>query len=135
VAEERTLVLAKPNAVQRGLVGEIISRLEQKGLRLESIARLSVDGEQAALLYAEHLGKAFYNDLVSFITSGPVVAMEWSGEQAVAVVRSLIGATDPVEAAPGTIRGDLGLSIGENLVHGSDSPESAKRELELFFPS
>jgi nucleoside-diphosphate kinase len=135
VAEERTLVLAKPNAVQRGLVGEIISRLEQKGLRLESIARLSVDGEQAALLYAEHLGRAFYNDLVSFIISGPVVAMEWSGEQAVAVVRSLIGATDPVEAAPGTIRGDLGLSIGENLVHGSDSPESAKRELELFFPS
>jgi nucleoside-diphosphate kinase len=131
---ERTLVLAKPNAVQRGLVGEIISRLEQKGLRLESIARLSVDGEQAALLYAEHLGKAFYNDLVAFITSGPVVAMEWSGEQAVAVVRTLIGATDPVEAAPGTIRGDLGLSIGENLVHGSDSPESAKRELELFFP-
>jgi nucleoside-diphosphate kinase len=134
VAVERTLVLAKPNAVQRGLVGEIISRLEQKGLRLESIARLRVDGELAALLYAEHQGKAFYDELVEFITSGLAVAMEWSGEQAVAVVRTLIGATDPVEAVPGTIRGDFGLSIGENLVHGSDSPESAKRELELFFP-
>ncbi|MGH8936881.1 MAG: nucleoside-diphosphate kinase [Acidimicrobiia bacterium] len=132
--EERTLVLAKPNAVQRGLVGEIVSRLEQKGLRLEGIARLTVDGERAALLYAEHQGKAFYDDLVAFITSGPVVAMEWSGEQAVAVVRTLIGATDPLEAGPGTIRGDFGLSIGENLVHGSDSPESAKRELDLFFP-
>lgn len=131
---ERTLVLVKPNAVQRGLVGEIISRLEKKGLRLESIAQLRVDGELAALLYAEHQGKAFYDDLVAFITSGPAVAMEWSGEQAVAVVRTLIGATDPLEAAPGTIRGDFGLSIGENLVHGSDSPESAKRELELFFP-
>ena len=127
-------MLAKPNAVQRGLVGEIISRLEQKGLRLESIARLRVDGELAALLYAEHQGKAFYDDLVNFITSGPVVAMEWSGEQAVAVVRTIIGATDPVEAAPGSIRGDFGLSITENLVHGSDSAESAKRELELFFP-
>ena len=127
-------MLVKPNAVQRGLLGEVTSRLEHKGLRLESIARLRVDGELAALLYAEHQGKAFYDDLVAFITSGPAVAMEWSGEQAVAVARTLIGATDPVEAAPGTIRGDFGLSIGENLVHASDSPESAKRELEIFFP-
>ncbi|MDP8958447.1 MAG: nucleoside-diphosphate kinase [Actinomycetota bacterium] len=125
--------MAKPNAVARGLLGETISRLERKGLRLERIRMLHVDQQMAASLYAEHQGKPFYKDLVSFITSGPVVAMEWSGESAVAVVRAVMGATDPLQAPPGTIRGDYGLDIGENLVHGSDSSESARRELEIFF--
>ncbi len=130
---QHTFFMAKPNAVARGLLGETISRLERKGLRLERIRMLHVDQQMAASLYAEHQGKPFYKDLVSFITSGPVVAMEWSGESAVAVVRAVMGATDPLQAPPGTIRGDYGLDIGENLVHGSDSSESARRELEIFF--
>lgn len=130
---ERTFFMAKPDAVAGRLVGEIISRLERKGLQLEEIRNIEVDRPTAELLYSEHLGKPFYDDLVSFITSGSVVAMEWSGESAVSVVRALMGPTDPRQAPPGTIRGDFGLDVGENLVHGSDSAENAQRELQIFF--
>lgn len=125
--------MVKPDAVERGLVGEIISRLERKGLTLEKIRRLTVDEELARLHYAEHVEKPFFTDLLDFITSGPVVAMEWSGESAISVCRALMGATDPQEAAPGTIRGDYGLIVTYNLVHGSDGTASAARELEFFF--
>ena len=130
---ESTFVMVKPDAVERGLVGEIISRLERKGLTLEKIRRLTVDEELARLHYAEHVEKPFFTDLLDFITSGPVVAMEWSGESAISVCRALMGATDPQEAAPGTIRGDYGLIVTYNLVHGSDGTASAARELEFFF--
>ncbi len=133
MAVENTYVMVKPDGVQRGLVGEIISRLECKGLTLENMRMLTIDEELAGRHYAEHGEKPFFGELVAFITSGPVVAMEWSGESAVAVARTLIGATNPVEAAPGTIRGDLGIVISHNLVHGSDSLESARRELAIFF--
>lgn len=131
---ENTFIMVKPDGVRRRLVGEIISRFENKGLSLERIRLLSIDKDLAQRHYAEHVEKAFFPELLSFITSGPVVAMEWSGESAVAVVRTVMGATDPRQAAPGTIRGDLGLEVTENLVHGSDSLESAERELGLFFP-
>lgn len=134
MAEERTFIMAKPNALERGLVGEIISRFERKDLRLERLQKLQVSKEMAARLYEEHEGKPFYDDLVTFITSGPVVAMEWVGADAVRVGRMLMGATDPAGAAPGSIRGDFGLEIGANIVHGSDSHESARRELAIFFP-
>lgn len=130
---ERTFIMAKPDAVARGLVGEIISRFERKGLILENIKGLTISKELAQRHYAEHVGKPFFDDLVHFITSGPVVAMEWSGESAVSVARIIVGATDPKKADPGTIRGDLGLAVTNNLVHGSDSLESAERELALFF--
>lgn len=133
MASESTFIMVKPDGVARGLVGEVIGRFEQKGLALEKIRMLSIDEELANRHYAEHVDKAFYPDLLAFITSGPVVAMEWSGESAVAVARSLMGPTDPAEAPPGTIRGDFGLEITENIVHGSDSLESAKRELTIFF--
>ncbi|HEX2029926.1 MAG TPA: nucleoside-diphosphate kinase [Actinomycetota bacterium] len=133
MAQEETLVICKPDAVRRGLVGEIVSRLERKGLRLAEMRMIEIDRDLAERHYAEHREKAFFGELVSFITSGPVVVARVAGEDAVAVVRTLMGATNPVEAAPGTIRGDYGLVITENLVHGSDSPESAKRELDLFF--
>lgn len=125
--------MVKPDGVRRGLVGEVISRFERKGLVLERMRMLTIDREMAGRHYAEHEGKPFFDDLVEFITGGPVVAMEWSGEGAVGVCRTLMGATDPAQAAPGTIRGDFGLEIGENIVHGSDSPESAERELGIFF--
>lgn len=131
---ERTLVIVKPDAVGRGLVGEVIGRIEQKKLRILGLRLMTVDEELARGLYAEHSEKGFFDDLVSFITSGPVVAIVVEGEEAVAVVRALMGATDPKRAEPGTIRGDFGLEITQNLVHGADSPESAKRELDLFFP-
>lgn len=131
---ERTLVIVKPDAVGRGLVGEVIGRIEQKKLRILGLRLMTVDEELARGLYAEHSEKGFFDDLVSFITSGPVVAIAVEGEEAVAVVRALMGATDPKRAEPGTIRGDFGLEITQNLVHGADSPESAKRELDLFFP-
>lgn len=131
---ERTLVIVKPDAVGRGLVGEVIGRIEQKKLRILALRLMTVDEELARGLYAEHSEKGFFDDLVSFITSGPVVAIVVEGEEAVAVVRALMGATDPKRAEPGTIRGDFGLEITQNLVHGADSPESAKRELDLFFP-
>lgn len=133
MAVENTYVMVKPDGVARGLVGEVVGRLERKGLKLVNMRMLTISEEMAGRHYAEHTEKPFFGDLVSFITSGPVVAMEWSGESAVAVARTLMGVTDPVEAAPGTIRGDYGLVITENIVHGSDSVESAKRELGIFF--
>jgi len=131
---EKTLILVKPDAFSRGLSGEIIARFERKGLRIAAIKRLVVDRDLAARHYAEHQGKPFYEELVSFITSGPLLALALEGKNAVEAARQVIGATDPLKAAPGSIRGDLALEIGENLVHGSDSPASAKRELEIFFP-
>ena len=130
---ERTFAMVKPDGVARGLVGEVIGRFERKGLRLERIRSLQIDEAMAKLHYAEHEEKPFFGELVEFITSGPVVAMEWSGESAVGVARTLMGTTDPKQAAPGTIRGDFGLIVTNNIVHGSDSPESAERELVIFF--
>jgi len=130
---QRTLVLVKPDGVQRGLVGEIIGRLERRGLKLISLKLMQISRELAARHYAEHQGKPFYNGLLAFITSGPVVAMIWEGREAVTVVRSLMGSTDPLKAAPGTIRGDLALDLGMNLIHGSDSPARAEAEMALFF--
>ena len=130
---ERTFVMVKPDGVARGLIGEVIARFERKGLTLEKIRQLKIDEGLARRHYAEHVDKPFFPELLSFITSGPVVAMEWLGESAIAVSRALMGATDPKEAAPGTIRGDFGLIVTQNIVHGSDSPESASRELGLFF--
>ena len=130
---ERTFVMVKPDGVARGLVGEVISRLERKGLVFENGRMLTIDDALARRHYAEHEGKPFFDELVSFITSGPVMAMQWSGEGAVGVVRTLVGVTDPAQAAPGTIRGDFGLEISHNIVHASDSPDSAVRELGIFF--
>lgn len=131
---ERTLVLCKPDAVCRGLVGEILGRLERKGLRIATMRMLTIDRGLAARHYAEHTDKPFYDDLVTFITSGPTIALVAEGAEAVKIVRDLMGATNPLQAAPGTIRGDYGIEITENLVHGSDSPASAQREIPLFFP-
>ncbi len=125
--------MVKPDGVRRGLVGEVIGRLERKGLLLEAMRMLTIDRELAETHYAEHVERPFFADLVEFITSGPVVAMQWGGESAIAVARTLMGDTNPVDAAPGTIRGDFGLEITHNIVHGSDSPGSAVRELSLFF--
>ena len=130
---EETLVLVKGDAVRRRLVGEIICRVEAKGLDLGDVQLMDVNRELAEQHYAEHREKPFFDELVDFITATPVVAMRVRGEGAIGVMRSLMGATNPAEAAPGTIRGDLALSMPDNLVHGSDSPESAKRELGLFF--
>jgi nucleoside-diphosphate kinase len=127
------LVIVKPDAVKRGLVGEILSRLQRKSLRIAEMRLMRVDRDLAERLYGEHREKAFFSELVEFITSGDVVVARIAGERAIHVVRALMGATDPAEAVPGTIRGDFGLVITQNLVHGSDSPESAKRELDLFF--
>jgi nucleoside-diphosphate kinase len=131
---ERSLVLVKPDAIRRGLLGEIISRFERKGLEIEALVLRTMDAELADRHYAEHVAKAFYPPLKEFMTGGPLVAMVLSGDQVVDVVRALVGATDGRKAAPGTIRGDLSLSNRENLVHASDSAESAKRELALWFP-
>ncbi|HZA60192.1 MAG TPA: nucleoside-diphosphate kinase [Actinomycetota bacterium] len=133
MAIEETLVICKPDAVRRGLVGEVIARLERKGLTIEEMRLMRIDRDLAERHYAEHRDKAFYGELVGFITSGDVAVARVSGESAISVVRTLMGPTDPVEAPPGTIRGDFATVITENLVHGSDSPESAKRELDLFF--
>jgi nucleoside-diphosphate kinase len=133
MAEEETLVIVKPDAVRRGLIGEVLSRLERKGLQVAEMRMMRIDRDLAERHYAEHAEKPFFAELVGFITSGEVVVARVIGEQAVSVVRAVMGATDPVQAGPGTIRGDYGLVITENLVHGSDSPESAKRELDLFF--
>lgn len=130
---QRTLVLVKPDAVQRGLIGEVLSRLERRGLRFAGIKLMSVSKALAGRHYAEHHGKPFYEGLVRFITSSPIVAAVVEGEDAVRIVRATMGATDPARADAGTVRGDLALSIGQNIVHGSDSPESAAREIELFF--
>ena len=133
MGHEHTFIMVKPDGVERGLVGEVISRFEDKGLELQRIRSLRIDDELARRHYAEHAEKPFFPDLIGFITSGPVVAMEWSGESAIGAARALMGATDPKEAAPGTIRGDLGLEVTRNIVHGSDGPESAQRELGIFF--
>ncbi|MCX7749964.1 MAG: nucleoside-diphosphate kinase [Candidatus Bipolaricaulota bacterium] len=130
---ERTLVLLKPDALQRRLVGQILARFEAKGLKFVGMKLLRVSPELAARHYAEHVGKPFYGELVSFITSAPVIALVVEGPRAVEVVRRLMGKTNALEAEPGTIRGDYGLSVGMNLVHGSDSPASAAREIPLFF--
>ena len=130
---ERTLVLVKPDGVQRGLIGEIIGRLEQRGLKLVGMKLMQVDDALARQHYGEHVDRPFFGGLVDFITSSPVVAMAWEADNAVEAVRSTMGQTNPTSSPPGTIRGDLALDIGRNLVHGSDSPESAERELDLFF--
>jgi nucleoside-diphosphate kinase len=131
---ERTLVILKPDAVRRGLVGEILSRFEAKGLTIVAMEHRTIDGALADEHYAEHVERDFYPPLRAFVTSGPMVSLVLEGDEAVDVVRALNGATDGRKAAPGTIRGDLSLSNRENLVHGSDSPESAKREIALWFP-
>ena len=133
MAKENTFIMVKPDGVSRGLVGEIISRFEEKTLKLEKMRVLTIDEELARRHYAEHVERSFFPELLDFITSGPVVAMEWSGEDAISVCRALMGATDPKQAAPGTIRGVYGLEVTHNLVHGSDSPESAAREIGIFF--
>jgi len=126
-------VLVKPDGVQRGLIGTVIGRIENKGLKIAGLKLIHVSEELAKEHYGEHVDRPFFGDLVSFITSSPVVALAIEGDNAVAVMRTLMGGTNPQEAAPGTIRGDFGMTIGMNLVHGSDSPESAERELNLFF--
>jgi nucleoside-diphosphate kinase len=131
---ERTLILIKPDAFARNLSGEIIARFERKGLRLVAMNLMTMSRDLAAQHYAEHEGKGFYDELVTFITSGPLVAMVLEGEDAVKAARQVIGATNPLEATTGSIRGDYAISVGQNMVHGSDSPESAAREVGLFFP-
>jgi nucleoside-diphosphate kinase len=131
---ERTLVLIKPDGVRRGIVGEVIARIERKGLRIVAMDMRVLGREPAELHYAEHAGKDFYQSLVDFITTGPLVALVAEGPRAIEAFRALAGATDPVRAAPGTIRGDHALAIQQNIVHGSDSVESAEREIKIFFP-
>jgi len=130
---DRTLILVKPDAFARGLSGEIIARFERKGLKIVALRHMTVTRELAEQHYAEHAERPFFGELVEFITSGPIVAMVLEGHEAVPAARQVIGATDPLEATPGTIRGDFALKVGENMVHGSDSPESAAREAALFF--
>jgi len=134
MARETTLVLVKPDGMRRGLAGEILSRFERRGLELHGARFLRVTKAMARKHYAEHVGKPFFDGLVEFITSGPVLALAVSGESAISVVRDMMGATNPLDSAPGTIRGDLALELQENIVHGSDSKASARRELALFFP-
>ncbi len=133
MAAERTLVLIKPDAMRRGLAGEILRRFEQRGLELREARLVQVDDALAKEHYAEHSEKPFFGELVEFITSGPTLALVLEGEGAIATVRTTMGATNPADAGPGTIRGDLALSMPDNLVHGSDSPESAAREIALWF--
>ena len=130
---EKTYTMIKPDGVRNGHIGEIVNRFERAGLKIEQMRLEMVTPEQAKANYAEHEGKPFYDGLIAYVTSGPVVKMVVSGEGAVAKVRSLMGATDPAKAAPGTIRGDFGLFMDENVIHGSDSPASAEREISIFF--
>ncbi len=130
---DRTLILVKPDAFARSLTGEIIARFERKGLRIVALRHMTVDRELAERHYAEHSERPFFGELVDFITSAPIVAMVLEGEQAITAARQVIGATNPLEAAPGSIRGEFAIETGQNMVHGSDSPESAAREIELFF--
>lgn len=130
----RTLIICKPDAVERGLVGEIVARIERKQLRIAAMELRKLDRATAEAHYAEHQGKGFFGDLIDFITRSPVVLMVVEGTEAQVVMRRMMGTTNPIEAAPGTIRGDLAIETGENLIHGSDSPESAEREIGLFFP-
>lgn len=134
MAIEQTLILVKPDGVRRGLIGEVIGRIERKGYAIEALELRTLEVETAETHYGEHVDKPFFRGLVDFITSGPLVAMCVSGEQVIDGMRTLMGATNPLDAAPGSIRGDLATIIGENVVHGSDSPQSAERELGLFFP-
>jgi nucleoside-diphosphate kinase len=134
MAVERTLVLLKPDAVRRGLCGELLARIERRGLTLRGARLLKLSKSLAAQHYAEHKGKPFYDGLVTFITSGPTLALAVEGESAISVVRTMMGATNPLDSAPGTIRGDYAVELSENVVHGSDSKQSARRELALFFP-
>lgn len=129
----RTFAMVKPDGVQKGLVGEIISRFEKKGLKMVALKIMKITPELAEKHYGEHKGKPFFADLVNFITSGPVAAMVLEGENVILTVRTMMGATNPQDAAPGTVRGDFALTIDENIIHGSDSPESAMREIGLFF--
>ena len=131
---DRTLILVKPDAFARGLTGEIIARFENKGLKIVAMRHMQVTEDLAKQHYAEHDGKPFFGELVEFITSGPIVAMVLEGESAIKAARQVIGATNPLEAAPGSIRGDFAIAVGQNMVHGSDSPESGLREAGLFFP-
>ena len=131
---ERTLVLIKPDGVRRGLTGEVLARIERKGLRIVAMDLRTVGKDLAETHYAEHVGKPFYGSLVEFITSGPLVALVAEGPRAIEAFRALAGATDPVKAGPGTIRGDYALEVQDNIVHGSDSPDSAEREIKIFFP-
>jgi nucleoside-diphosphate kinase len=132
---ERTLILVKPDAFARGLTGEIVARFENKGLKIVAMRHMQVDEDLAKRHYAEHEGKPFFGELVAFITSGPIVALVLEGTEAIRAARQVIGATNPLEAAPGSIRGDFAIEVGQNMVHGSDSPESGTREAELFFPN
>ena len=134
MATERTLILVKPDAFARGLSGEIIARFERKGLKIVALKHMQLDEDTAKRHYAEHEGKPFFAELVEFITSGSIVAMVLEGDEAVRAARQVIGATNPLEAAPGSIRGDFAIEVGQNMVHGSDSNESAEREVGLFFP-
>jgi nucleoside-diphosphate kinase len=131
---DRTLILVKPDAFERGLTGEIIARFERKGLKIVALKHMTVTDDLAKRHYAEHEGKPFFGELVEFITSAPLVAMVLEGAEAITAARQVIGATNPLEASPGSIRGDFAIAVGQNMVHGSDSPESGKREAELFFP-
>ena len=130
---EKTFLMVKPDGVQRGLIGEIVSRFERKGFQLVGAKLMQIPTSVAEQHYSEHKGKPFYDELVSFITSGPVFAMVWQGENVIATARQMMGATNPKDALPGTIRGDYGVTVGKNIIHGSDSLESAKREISLFF--
>jgi nucleoside-diphosphate kinase len=130
---QQTFVMVKPDGVQRALVGEVIRRIERKGFRLAALKMIQIDRAKAELHYAEHRERPFFNELVDFITSGPVVAMVWEGQSVISAIRALMGKTNPLEAAPGTIRGDYGSDISFNIIHGSDSEESAQREINLFF--
>jgi nucleoside-diphosphate kinase len=134
MATERTLILVKPDAFARGLSGEIIARFERKGLEIVALKHMQLDEDTAKQHYAEHEGKPFFGELVDFITSGPLVAMVLEGEQAIKAARQVIGATNPLEANTGSIRGDFAIEVGQNMVHGSDSPESGQREAGIFFP-
>ncbi|WP_338749685.1 nucleoside-diphosphate kinase [Bacillus sp. FJAT-52991] len=130
---EKTYLMVKPDGVQRGLIGEIVARFEKKGFQLVGAKLMSVSKETAEQHYAEHKERPFFGELVDFITSSPVFAMVWEGENVIATARQMMGATNPKDAAPGTIRGDFGITVGKNIIHGSDSPESAEREIAIFF--
>jgi nucleoside-diphosphate kinase len=134
MAIESTLLIVKPDGVRRGLIGEVLRRVEDKGLTIDSMRLMTIDRATAERHYDEHVDKPFFGELVDFITSGPVVVAKISGEQAITAWRTLMGPTNPIDAAPGSIRGDFATLIGENIAHGSDSPASAERELQLFFP-
>ncbi|WP_181348230.1 nucleoside-diphosphate kinase [Thalassobacillus sp. CUG 92003] len=130
---ERTFIMVKPDGVQRNLIGNIVTRFENKGFKMAGAQLMHIPGSLAEEHYGEHKDKPFFGELVEFITSGPVFAMVWEGENVIATARQMMGATNPLEAAPGTIRGDYGLTVGKNVIHGSDAPESAEREINLFF--